>query len=243
MEGKVILYGGSGGIGSEIAKLLHAKSIPIHIVARDSERLATVADAYSASYTVGDVMNPSLYPRVMEDAGDSCSGLVYAVGSINTGSLRRLSPSDYLDDFKINGLGAALAAQAAFPVMKKSRSQSSMVFFSSVAAIQGFPLHSSISMAKGAVNGLVLALAAELAPKIRVNTIAPSITDTPLASTIIKNEDIAEKLAAIHPLKRIGKAEDIARLAVFLLSEKSSWITGQIISADGGRSTLHPAGT
>jgi NAD(P)-dependent dehydrogenase (short-subunit alcohol dehydrogenase family) len=241
MDGKIIIYGGSGGIGSETANLLHAQGYHIHLVARNEERLATVADKYGASYTVGDVLDTKLFSQVMSDAGGVCNGLVYAVGTINTGSLRRLTATDYMLDFKINTLAAALAAQAAVPAMKKSRFSPSMVFFSSIAALRGFPLHSSIGMAKGAVNGLVLSLAAELAPTIRVNAIAPSITDTPLALTFLKNEELTASIAASHPLKRIGKAEEIARLVVFLLTQESAWITGQIISADGGRSTLHTA--
>lgn len=242
MEGKIIIYGGSGGIGSQIAKLLSAQGHPLHLVARDRDRLSAAAEEVNAGYTVGDVRDADLFTQVMKETGSSCSGLVYAVGTINTGSLRRLSASDYLEDFKVNALGAVLAAKAALPLMKKSSTLPSMVFFSSVAALQGFTFHSSISMAKAAINGLVLALAAELAPRIRVNGIAPSITDTPLSSGILKNEELARKIASSHALNRVGKAIDVAKLAVFLVTDESSWITGQIFNVDGGRSTLRTAG-
>ena len=238
MDGKIVVYGGTGGIGTIISKNLFAQGVSIHMVARGRERLSALAGELDATFTVGDVNDTEIFDKVMEDCNGPCSGLVYAVGTITTGSIKRLSASDYLDDFRINALGAALAAKAALPAMKKNRRQSSMVLFSSVAAVQGFTFHSSIGMAKGAVNGLVLSLAAELAPQIRVNAIAPSITDTPLASAILKNEAYTARIADGHPLKRIGAAEDVASLAVYLLGEESSFITGQIFSVDGGRSTL-----
>jgi NAD(P)-dependent dehydrogenase (short-subunit alcohol dehydrogenase family) len=179
-----------------------------------------------------------LFSRVMQDVGGSLCGLVYAVGTINLGSIRRLKEADYINDFKINAVGAALAVQAALPAFKKNPGRSSVVFFSSVAAAQGFTFHASMGMAKGAVNGLTLSLAAELAPKVRVNAIAPSLTRTPLAQGILGNEATAEKLAKQHALGRLGEPEDAAKLAAFLISPDSDWITGQIIGLDGGRSKL-----
>ena len=139
-------------------------------------------------------------------------------------------------------MGAAQAIQAGLSALKKSKGSPSIVLFSSVAALQGFTFHGSMGMAKGAVNGLTLALAAELAPKIRVNAIAPSLTQTPLAKAILTNEQIAQTVAELHPMKKLGTSDDIAHLAVYLLSEQASWLTGQIISVDGGRSTLRPQG-
>ena len=245
MSGKVIIYGGSGGIGSATARLLQAKGQALHLVGRNADELAKIANELAASYTVGDVTDAGLFKQVSEElkANDSiCDGLIYAVGSINLGSINRLSEADFLNDFQVNAMGAALAAQAALPLLKKSKQNPSILLFSSVAAVQGFSFHASVGMAKGAVNGLTLALAAELAPKIRVNAIAPSLTRTPLANDILANEQMAENLAKLHPLPRLGEAEEMAKLASFLVSEDASWITGQVISVDGGRSTLRNKG-
>jgi NAD(P)-dependent dehydrogenase (short-subunit alcohol dehydrogenase family) len=169
-------------------------------------------------------------------------GLVYAVGTINLRSLGRLTEADFLTDFRVNAMGAALAIQAALPALKKSEGRAAVVLFSSVAALQGFSFHASISMAKGAVDGLTLSLAAELAPKIRVNSIAPSLTRTRLGESLLSNEQTTKAIAEMHALQRLGTPEDVAALAAFLLSPEADWITGQIISVDGGRSTLRTKG-
>jgi NAD(P)-dependent dehydrogenase (short-subunit alcohol dehydrogenase family) len=169
-------------------------------------------------------------------------GLVYAVGTINLRSLQRLTEADFLNDFRVNALGAALAIQAALPALKKSTGIASVVLFSSVAALQGFALHGSIGMAKGAVNGLTLSLASELAPRVRVNAIAPSLTRTQLAKELLSNVQMAASIAEMHALQRLGNPEDIAAITAFLLSPEADWITGQIIGVDGGRSTLRTKG-
>jgi NAD(P)-dependent dehydrogenase (short-subunit alcohol dehydrogenase family) len=135
-------------------------------------------------------------------------------------------------------MGAALAVQASLPALKKCAGTASVVLFSSVAAAQGFSLHASIGMAKGAINGLTLSLAAELAPKIRVNAIAPSLTSTGLGQSILANEKMAQAIAGMHALERVGRPEDMSALAAFLLGDEADWMTGQIIHVDGGRSTL-----
>jgi NAD(P)-dependent dehydrogenase (short-subunit alcohol dehydrogenase family) len=157
---------------------------------------------------------------------------------MNLKSLQRLTPDEMLLDFKVNALGAALAVQSLLPALKNNPDPSSVILFSSVAVDQGFKMHASISMAKGAVSGLTHALAAELAPKVRVNAIAPSLTKTPLTDGMLSNEKMVEAIANMHALPRLGKPEDMAALAAFLISEKSEWITGQIFGVDGGRSTL-----
>jgi NAD(P)-dependent dehydrogenase (short-subunit alcohol dehydrogenase family) len=236
----VIIYGGSGGIGSVTARLLHTRGIQLHLVGRNEQKLAAVATELEASYTTGDVTDGGLFAHVTEEAGDAIDGLVYAVGTINLRSLQRLSDADFITDFRVNAMGAALAVQAALPALRKSPLQASVVLFSSVASLQGFRSHASIGMAKGAVNGLTLSLAAELAPKIRVNAIAPSLTRTPLAEGILSSDKMTSAIAALHALPRIGTPEDIAALTAFLLSQEAAWITGQILSVDGGRSTLRP---
>lgn len=242
MAGTVVIYGGSGGIGSALARILCSRGVKLHLVARNEEKLRAVAGEVNAGYTVGDIRQAEIFGRVMKEVDDICDGLAYAAGTINLASVRRFTQKDYLEDFTINAVGAALAVQAALPFMKKSDSGPSVLFFSSVAAVQGFTFHSSVSMAKGAVNGLTLSLAAELAPKIRVNAVAPSLTKTPLASGMLKNEKTAAAIAAAHALPRLGAAEDIAETAAFLMSPQASWITGQVVSVDGGRSSLRTAG-
>lgn len=237
MTNKYLIYGGSGGIGSVIARRLHAKGCQLHLVGRNPAKLEALAAEFNASYTCGDVLDSSLFSLAVQEAGQPLDGLVYAVGTINLRSLQRLNEADFLNDYRVNALGAALAIQAALPALKKS-STASIVLFSSVAVQQGFASHASISMAKGAVAGLTLALAAELAPKIRVNAIAPSLTRTPLAEDLLSNEQMAAAIATMHPIPRLGEAGDIAALADFLLSSDSSWITGQVLGVDGGRSTL-----
>lgn len=241
MAKKVIIYGGSGGIGSATGKLLHERGYDLHLVGRDEEKLRKVAEEFEASYTVGDVSNNELFNWVSQEAGDLIDGLVYAVGTINLRSFPRLGEQDFLNDFQINAIGAAKAIQAALPAMKKAGS-ASVVLYSSIAAIQGFALHASIGMAKAAVTGLTISLAAELAPKIRVNAIAPSLTQTPLGDKVASSEQMQTAIAGMHPLPRLGTPMDIAALTVFLLSDESSWITGQIFSVDGGRSTLRVKG-
>ena len=238
MATKVIIYGGSGGIGSATARALHERGYDLHLVGRSRDKLAPIATELGASFTVGDVREGSVFSRVAQEAGEPLAGLVYAVGTVNLGSLRRLTEADFLDDFRLNALGAALAVQAAWPALRKSDETASVVLFSSIAASQGFSLHASMGMAKGAVSGLTLSLAAELAPHVRVNAIAPSLIRTPLAEGILRSEQVAMTLAKLHPLPRLGTPEDVAALAAFLISPESSWITGQILAVDGGRSTL-----
>jgi NAD(P)-dependent dehydrogenase (short-subunit alcohol dehydrogenase family) len=242
MKGNILIYGGSGGIGSAIGRTLRERGYGLHLVGRDEDKLAQIANELDAGYTAGDVTDSELFPAVMEEVGKSLYGLVYAVGTINTGSLRRMSEADLVTDLRVNAVGAALAIQAALTALKRSKAGASVLLFSSVATLQGFKMHTSVGLSKGAINGLTLSLAAELAPRVRVNAIAPSLTRTPLADTMLTSEKIAETMAKSHPLPRLGQPEEIAALAAFLLSPQADWITGQIISIDGGRSTLRPQG-
>lgn len=244
MAGTILIYGGSGGIGAATARALHARGYRLHLVGRDAGRLETVAGEVGASFTAGDVMDDAVFAEATEaaSAGGALAGLVYAIGTINLKPISRLSEADFLKDFSVNALGAAKAIQAASPALKQAEGTAGVVLFSTVAVAQGFAAHASVAMAKGAVEGLTLALAAELAPKIRVNCIAPSLTKTPLAKALTGNEAMAKAIAELHPLQRLGEPEDIAPLAALLVSQEASWITGQIIGVDGGRSSLRTKG-
>lgn len=242
MSGRIVIFGATGGIGSATARLLHDRGRPLHLVARDESRLAPFAHELGADATGGDVTDPGLFDRVAAGLDGPCDGIVYAVGTINLGSLQRLKSEDFRNDFAVNAEGAALAIKALLPALKRSEGTRSIVLFSSVAVGQGFAFHASIGMAKGAVEGLTRSLAAELAPRVRVNAIAPSLTKTPLADGILANEKMADAITKMHALRRLGTPEDVASLAAFLVSDEAGWITGQVLGVDGGRSSLRTSG-
>jgi NAD(P)-dependent dehydrogenase (short-subunit alcohol dehydrogenase family) len=164
-------------------------------------------------------------------------GLVYCPGSIQLRPFPRIKAQSFMDDYHLQVVGAVKIIQAALPALKAAE-HASIVLFSTVAVQNGFNFHSQISASKGAIEGLTRALAAELAPGIRVNAIAPSLTDTPLASTLLNSDTKRESNAERHPLKRIGIPEDMAHTAHFLLSDKSGWLTAQVLHVDGGISAL-----
>ena len=237
----ILIYGGTGGIGAPLARRLSAAGESLHLVGRDAERLAAMARETGATWTAGDVRDPALFDRAAEEAGTTIDGLAYLVGTINLKPLGRIGADEALDDFCVNALGAMLAVKAALPALKRSEA-ASVLLVSSIAARQGFAAHASVGMAKAAVEGLTLSLAAELAPRIRVNCIAPSLVRTPLAAPLTQSESMAAAIAQLHPLPRLGEAEDVASLAAFLLSAEAAWMTGQVVGVDGGRSTLRVKG-
>ena len=175
----------------------------------------------------------------MPEPPEEILGAVYCPGSINLRSFRSLQPADFRQDLELNLLGAVRFLQACQPRLKgPDGGTASVVLFSTVAVGQGMPMHTSVAAAKGAVEGLARSLAAEWSPKIRVNVIAPALTDTPLAARLLSSPDKREALAVRYPLKRIGEPADVAALARFLLSAESGWITGQVFGVDGGMSAL-----
>lgn len=226
-------------MGSESAKLLKDKGYDLHLVGSNKEKLEEIANSLNASFSVADLRDSSSFERISEEAGKELAGLIYAVGTINLKSIRRLEEEDFMNDFKLNALGAALAIKSSLNALKKSKLGSSIVLYSSVAVGQGLSMHASLSMSKGAIEGLTRSLAAELAPNIRVNAIAPSLlTDSTLSSLILKDEKSIENMASSHALKRLGSPKDIAKLTSFLISQDSTWITGQVMGVDGGRSVI-----
>ena len=234
---------GTAGIGGFLAARLKAAGHEPFLINRSAESVQDLAKELSAEFAVADATDDAALKAAIAKAGPVIDGLAYCAGTINLKPMARLSDAEILLDFEINALGALRTVRAALPALKaSSQPTSSIVLFSTVAVQQGFASHASVSMAKGAVEGLTRALAAELVPKIRVNAIAPSLTKTPLASFITKNEATAQALAQLHPLQRLGNSDDIAAAAAFLLSPEASWITGQIIGVDGGRSSLRTKG-
>ena len=225
----ILLIGGSYGIGLAIAKELQFEN-NVYIASRSNENLADVKATHIAFDATTDTFDTSQLPTVID-------GLVYCPGSINLRPFKGLKPEAFETDLQINFLSLVKVIQSVLPNLLASE-QASIVAFSSVAATMGMPFHTSVAASKGAIEGFAKALAAEYAPKIRVNVIAPSLTDTPLADKFLNNETKQEKSAERHPLKRFGKPEDSAQMATFLLSDKSSWISGQIFHVDGGMSTL-----
>ncbi len=199
---------GTSGIGGALARTLAAQGTALHLISRHGERLAALAAELGASHAVADVMQPGELEEAIAAAGAVVDGLAYCVGSINLKPLSRVTEAEALADFQLNALGAFRAVKAALPALKASEQpNASVLLFSTVAVQQGFASHASVAMAKGAVEGLTRTLAAELAPKIRVNAIAPSLTETPLASFITGNPQTAAAIATMHPLQRLGTPE------------------------------------
>lgn len=234
---RYIVLGASGGIGEATARRLRKAGHDVVLTGRDPGAIEALASELGGEAVRLDVESGEGWDKLASVAGPSLDGLVYAAGTINLKPFTRLSDDDFLRDFRINALGAASAVRHCLPALQASEAPS-IVLFSTVAVDQGFPAHASIAMAKGAVVGLMRSLSAELAPRIRVNAIAPSLVDTPLGRTVAGNEKMAEAVAKLHPIPRLGQADEIAALACFLLSPDAGWITGQTIGVDGGRSTL-----
>lgn len=227
----IIVVGGSTGIGKTITEQLAERGANVLVLSRETHDLEIGGNI---SHQAIDVLNDDFKKL---DLPATINGLVYCPGSINLKMFRSLKIEDFRKDLEINVLGAVKAVQSVLRPMKKA-GNASVVLFSTVAVGQGMPFHTSVATAKGAVEGLAKSLAAELAPKIRVNCIAPSLTDTPMAANLLSSDDKKEASNKRHPLRRYGQPADIANMATFLLSEQSSWVTGQVIGVDGGMSTL-----
>ena len=228
MKKNILLIGGSHGIGFSLAKQLQ-KNHTVYIASRTKDQLDELDVAYIKFDATVDEIDTSSLP-------DELHGFVYCPGNINLKPFKMMGLDTFEEDMHLNFFGLVRVIKKIMPKMAEG---ASMVFFSTVAVGLGMPFHTSVASAKGAVEGFAKSLAAEYAPKLRVNVIAPSLVDTPLAEKLLNNDKKKEKMAERHPLKRVGEAKDIADVAEFLLSDNSTWMTGQIIGVDGGMSTLN----
>jgi NAD(P)-dependent dehydrogenase (short-subunit alcohol dehydrogenase family) len=226
-----IFIGGSTGIGAELTKRTLANGHSVTLISRSK---GTLEVHENLEHVTGDITDSGFeFPKIKEPL----DGLVYFPGTINLKPFRGLKPDVFRQDLEINLIGFVSALQAYLSNLKKS-GNASVIAFSTVAVQTGMPFHASVAAAKGAVEGLVRSLAAELAPKVRVNAIAPSLTETPLGEQLLNTESKQENANARHPLARYGKPEDIAAMAEFLLYGESSWISGQVMHVDGGLSSI-----
>jgi NAD(P)-dependent dehydrogenase (short-subunit alcohol dehydrogenase family) len=229
---RYLVVGGSSGIGRSLAEILLAEGAQVLVASRGRaetdppDRAETIH--LDAAGQTGELDLP----------GARLDGMAYCPGTIRLRPFGQLSDADFLEDFEINLLGAVRCIRLALPLLKQAEPSGSIVLFSTVAVQTGMAFHASVAAAKGAVEGLTRSLAAELAPKVRVNAIAPSLTDTPLAGRLLANPDKRRAAADRHPLGRVGAPEDVAQAAGFLLSAASDWITGQVLGVDGGLGSL-----
>ena len=235
MSEKYVIFGATGSIGSSLAEQLKNSGNNIHLVGRNESELSSISEKLGCSHTAADVLEEGFIEKVKSDISE-IKGLAYCVGSIDLKPLRMVNEQDFQKCMKLNLYSAVEAIKGFQESLKKNKG--SIVLFSTVAAQRGFTNHAIIASAKAAVEGLTVSLAAEFAPNIRVNCVAPSLTKSKIAEPMLKNTAIAEGIAKAHPLKRLGEGKDSAALAKFLLTEESSWVTGQIIAVDGGRSKL-----
>ena len=237
MKKKYLIFGATGSIGSSLANQLYKDNLDCHLVGRNEDELTQISEKLNYTYSICDVLKLNFANNLKKDLNETeILGIAYCVGSIDIKPFKLTEASDFVSSYVLNLVAVTDVLRAFQDNLKNNRG--SVVLFSTVAAKKGFVNHSIISSAKAAVEGLTVALAAELAPNIRINCIAPSLTKSKIASSIIKNTSIEQSIAKMHPLKRLGEGVDSANLANFLLTSKSSWITGQIIAVDGGRSSI-----
>ena len=235
MSEKYLIFGATGSIGSSLAEQLVSSGNDVHLIGRNDSQLKIISEKLGCSSTVANVLEDGFIDKVKNDISE-IKGIAYCVGSIDLKPLRMVTEQDFNKCMKLNLYSAVEVIKGFQESLKKNKG--SIVLFSTVAAQRGFTNHAIIASAKAAIEGLTVSLAAEFAPNIRVNCVAPSLTNSKIAEPMLKNKALAEGIAKAHPLKRLGEGKDSASLAKFLLTEDSSWMTGQIIAVDGGRSKL-----
>jgi NAD(P)-dependent dehydrogenase (short-subunit alcohol dehydrogenase family) len=237
-EAPVLVVGGSRGIGRALAALCTARGDEVHVAARDEAALRAVAGELGVVPHAVDARDPDAVADTVEAIAGSrgLAGLAYCPGTIDLRPLPRVTDDAMRAAFELDVLGALRFVQAAAAALRDARG--AVVLFSTVAVAQGFPAHAVVGAAKGAVEGLARSLAAELAPRVRVNCVAPSLVRTPLSAPLLGTAAVADGIARLHPLGRLGEPADPAGVAAFLLSDAASWMTGQVIAVDGGRGAL-----
>ena len=235
MSEKYIVFGATGSIGSNLAEQLISSGNNVHLVGRNETELKNISEKLGCTSTVADVLEDGFMEKVKSDVSE-IKGIAYCVGSIDLKPLRMVTEQDFNKCMKLNLYSAVEVIKGYQESLKKNKG--SVVLFSTVAAQRGFTNHAIIASTKAAVEGLTVSLAAEFAPNIRVNCIAPSLTHSKIAEPMLKNKALADGIAKAHPVKRWGERKDSASLAKFLISEDIAWLTGQIIAVDGGRSKL-----
>ena len=237
MTHKILIFGATGSVGSSLAKLMKNGSTSCHLIGKNTEEVSKLSEETGHSYSIVDVLEENFIEKVEKDVSEfEIAGIAYCIGSIDLKPINLVSKKDVMKCFSLNLFPIYDIIKKFTPSLKKNKG--SVVLFSTVAVKQGFPNHAIVSSAKGAIEGLTLALAAEFAPNVRVNCIAPSLTNSKISNFLLKNEKVAEGIAKMHPMKRIGEGGDSASVAKFLLTDESSWITGQILGVDGGRSSV-----
>jgi len=228
----IVVIGGTSGIGLALCRMLTESGARVFVGSRTAMEAEKLPGAEYFPWDAGQGDMP------LDTLPETVQGLVYCPGTIRLRPISRLTDNDFLEDFNINVMGSVRAVRSLLTRMKKSSSGGSVVLFSTVAVQTGMPFHASVASAKGAIEGLTRALSEELAPRIRVNAIAPSLTDTPLAAQLLSSEDKRKAAGERHPMKQVGSAEQMAHTAAYLLDERSGWITGQILHVDGGMSAV-----
>ena len=235
MSEKYLIVGATGSIGSNLAEQLYNSGKEVHLIGRNENQTKSLSEKLNCTYTITDVLEDGFVNKIKSEI-DNIKGIAYCVGSIDLKPLRMVSENDFGKCMKLNLYSAVELIKGYHEILKKNKG--TIVLFSTVAAQRGFTNHSIIASTKAAIEGLTVSLAAEFAPNIRVNSVALSLTNSKIAQPMLKNTAIAQGIAKAHPLKRLGEGKDGAALAKFLLTEESSWVTGQIIAVDGGRSKL-----
>ena len=235
MTPKYLIFGATGNIGSNLADQLYKSNQEVHLVGRNKEEIKSLSEKFKCTYSVADVLENNFIDKIKSEIQE-VKGIAYCVGSIDLKPFKKVKEDDLHKCMKLNLYSANEIIKAYEDNLKKNKG--SIILFSTVAVKRGFTNHSIIASTKAAVEGLTISLAAEFAPNIRVNCIAPSLTNSKIAQPLLKNTIMAEGIAKAHPMKRIGEGKDAAAMAKFLLTEESSLITGQIIGVDGGRSSI-----